>query len=74
MEVIRWDFFWEDYKIEFEEEVNFFGGVFGDWVVEDFCLWVIEYVWFYIDNWRGFCCVFYEKFWLICYLIFFWWV
>lgn len=44
MEVIRWDPFWEDYKIEFEEEANLPGGALGDRAAEDLRLRVIEHV------------------------------
>jgi len=44
MEVIRWDRFWEDYKSEFEQEVNLPGGSLGDQAAEDLRQRVIEHV------------------------------
>lgn len=44
MEVIRWDRFWEDYKTEFEQEVNLPGGALGEQAAEDLRQRVIEHV------------------------------
>lgn len=44
MEVIRWDRFWEDYKTEFDQEVNLPGGALGERAAEDLRQRVIEHV------------------------------
>lgn len=44
MEVIQWTLFWKNFKYEFEDENNMFGGSLGKKAAEDLRLRVIEHV------------------------------